>query len=146
MPHSRDAKFCVSTIIHMLIVNRRDSKILHTPHGSEIRPLMDRTTSPIKQCSLAEELLPPGKSVSPHHHEVLEEVYYILEGSGQMTVGEETREVSAGDAIYIPKHHRHTLTNSGAGVMRILLVCGPAFYFEDHRLEASSSVGVLNQD
>ena len=119
----------------MLIVNRRDSKILHTPHGSEIRPLIDRTTSPITQCSLAEELLPPGKSVSPHHHEVLEEVYYILEGTGEMTVGDETREVGAGDAIYIPKHNRHTLTNTGAQIMRILLVCGPAFYFEDHRIE-----------
>lgn len=119
----------------MLIVNRRDSKILHTPHGSEIRPLMDRTTSLITQCSLAEELLPPGKSVSPHHHEVLEEVYYILEGSGLMTVGEETREVGAGDAIYIPQNNRHTLTNTGAEMMRILLVCGPAFYFEDHRIE-----------
>lgn len=130
----------------MLIVNRRDSKILHTPHGSEIRPLMDRTTSPITQCSLAEELLPPGKSVSPHHHEVLEEVYYILEGFGVMTVGEETREVGAGDAVYIPKHHRHTLTNTGAEVMRILLVCGPAFYFEDHRMEALSAADLLNQD
>ena len=71
----------------MLIVNRREAKILHTPHGSEIRPLIDRTTSPITQCSLAEELLPPGKSVTPHHHEVLEEVYYILAGAGEMTIG-----------------------------------------------------------
>jgi mannose-6-phosphate isomerase-like protein (cupin superfamily) len=52
-----------------------------------------------------------------------------------MTVGDETREVSSGDAIYIPKHNRHTLTNTGAQMMRILLVCGPAFYFEDHRIE-----------
>ena len=118
----------------MLIVNRLDSKVVRTPHGSEIRPLIDRTTSPIAQCSLAEELLPPGASVAPHHHEVLEEVYYVLEGAGVMTVGDETREVRAGDAVYIPKHHRHTLTNTGAEMMRILLVCGPAFYFEDHRL------------
>ena len=119
----------------MLIINRRDSKILRTPHGSEIRPLIDRTTSPITECSLAEETLPPGAAVTPHHHEVLEEIYYILEGSGVMTVGDEQREVGAGDAIYIPKNNRHTLTNTGAEPMRILLVCGPAFYFEDHRIE-----------
>jgi mannose-6-phosphate isomerase-like protein (cupin superfamily) len=119
----------------MLIVNRRDSKVLHTPHGSEIRPLVDRTTSSVTQCSLAEELLPPGASVTPHHHEVLEEIYYVLEGAGVMTIGDERREVAAGDAVYIPKHCRHTLTNTGAQMMRILLVCGPAFYFEDHRIE-----------
>ncbi len=119
----------------MLIVNRRESKILRTPHGSEIRPLIDRTTSPITGCSLAEETLPPGASVTPHHHEVLEEVYYIIEGTGLMIVGDEQREVGEGDAIYIPKNHRHTLTNTGAAPMKLLLVCGPAFYFEDHHAE-----------
>lgn len=119
----------------MLVVNREETKILHTPHGSEIRPLIDRTTAPITQCSLAEELLPPGKSVTPHHHEVLEEIYYILSGTGVMTIGAETRAVGAGDAIYIPKNHRHTLTNTGAEPLRVVLVCGPAFYFEDHRIE-----------
>ncbi|MFN7926584.1 MAG: cupin domain-containing protein [Blastocatellia bacterium] len=97
----------------MLILNRQDAKILHTPHGSEIRPLIDRTTAPITQCSLAEETLPPGKTVMPHTHEVLEEIYYILSGSGVMTIGEEAQNVSAGDAIYIPKNNRHTLTNTG---------------------------------
>ncbi len=119
----------------MLVHHRKDSTILNTPHGSEIRPLMDRTISSVTQCSLAEEILPPGKTVAPHHHEVLEEIYYIISGSGRMTVGEESREVCAGDAIYIPVNHVHTLTNTGESDMKILLVCGPAFYFEDHRFE-----------
>ena len=118
----------------MLIINRKDATILHTPHGSEIRPLIDRTTAPITQCSLAEETLPPGKTVAPHHHEVLEEIYYILSGSGMMTVGDESQAVGAGDAIYIPKNNVHSLTNTGDEEMKLLLVCGPAFYFEDHRV------------
>ena len=122
----------------MLIVNRADAKILHTPHGSQIRPLIDRTTAPITQCSLAEETLPPGHSVTPHHHEVLEEIYYVLTGMGEMTVGDETRAVGAGDAIYIPTGQRHTLTNTGVEPMRIVLVCGPAFYFADHRAEETA--------
>jgi mannose-6-phosphate isomerase-like protein (cupin superfamily) len=116
----------------MLVINLCDSKILHTPHGSEIRPLIDRTTSPISQCSLAEETLPPGCAVTPHHHEVLEEVYYILSGQGVMKIDNEERAVGAGDAIYIPRQARHTLANTGAEAMKILLVCGPAFFFEDH--------------
>ncbi len=119
----------------MPIVNRRDSKIINTPHGSEIRPLVDRTTSQITQCSLAEEILPPGATVTPHHHQVLEEIYYIVEGSGLMTIGDEQRQVGAGDAVYIPRNNRHTLINTGSEPMRILLICGPAFYFEDHIIE-----------
>lgn len=122
----------------MLIHNRKDAKILNTPQGSEIRPLMDRTVGPITQCSLAEETLPPGKTVPPHTHEVLEEIYYILSGSGVMTIGAESQEVGAGDAIYIPKNNVHTLTNTGDEAMMLLLVCGPAFYFEDHRVLAAN--------
>ena len=119
----------------MLVIDRQNAQVLHTPHGSEIRPLIDRTTAPITQCSLAEETLPPGRSVTPHHHEVMEEVYYILSGHGIMRIGEEEQAVGAGDAIYIPRQMRHTLTNTGAEAMKILLVCGPAFLVEDHRIE-----------
>ena len=82
----------------MIIVNRARAGIVNTAHGSEIRPLIDRTTSGVTQCSLAEETLPPGCAVTPHHHRDIEEIYYIVSGSGLMTVGDETREVEAGDA------------------------------------------------
>ena len=87
----------------MKIVNRNDAAIINTPHGSEIRPLMDRTTSDIELCSLAEEVLPVGASVGRHHHHETEEVYYILKGTGSMEVGDELREVKAGRCdLYSP--------------------------------------------
>jgi mannose-6-phosphate isomerase-like protein (cupin superfamily) len=119
----------------MIIVNRQQAAVIETPHGSEIRPLIDRTTSEIELCSLAEEVLPPGASVGRHHHLETEEVYYLLEGSGRMTVGDETREVAAGDAIFIPRGATHSLENTGATPLRLLLVCGPAYSREDHRME-----------
>jgi mannose-6-phosphate isomerase-like protein (cupin superfamily) len=111
----------------MKIVNLRSASILRTKHGSEIRPLVDRTTSDITQCSVAEELLPPGHAVTPHFHRETEEVYYVLEGAGEMTIGAETASVGAGDAIFIPRGSVHTLRNTGGVPMRIVLVCGPAF-------------------
>jgi len=50
-----------------------------------------------------------------------------------MKIDDEEREVCADDAIYIPRFARHTLTNTGDGPMKILLICGPAFFYEDHR-------------
>ncbi|HWC77542.1 MAG TPA: cupin domain-containing protein [Blastocatellia bacterium] len=115
----------------MLIVNRNHATPILTAHGSELRPLMDRTTSAITQCSLAEELLPPGCAVTPHFHRELEEIYYLLAGEGVMTVGNESRDVKAGDAVFVPRLHRHSLNNTGSEPIRLLVVCGPAFFYED---------------
>ena len=121
----------------MIIVNRDRASVIKTRHGSEIRPLVDRTTSAITRCSLAEEILPPGHAVTPHRHREIEEIYYIVEGRGMMTVGDEQREVAAGDAVYVPRGHRHTLANTGAEPIKLLLVCGPAFFYEDEVLDAN---------
>jgi mannose-6-phosphate isomerase-like protein (cupin superfamily) len=120
---------------NMIVVNREQAKIINTPHGSEIRPLIDRATSNIELCSLAEEILPPGAAVIRHHHLQTEEIYYILNGEGEMTVGEETRNVRTGDAVFIPQAKTHTLKNTGAEPIRLLLVCGPAYSVEDHLID-----------
>ena len=117
----------------MIVVNRGRAAVINTPHGSEIRPLIDRTTSRVELCSLAEETLPPGAAVGRHFHEATEEVYYVTAGRGRMTVGAETREVGPGDAVYIPRGSAHTLENTGAEPMTILLVCGPAYSVADHQ-------------
>lgn len=119
----------------MIVINRLNATVINTPHGSEIRPLIDRTTSLIEQCSLAEEVLPVGAKIGRHHHLLTEEVYYILRGKGRMTVGDELCEVTAGDAVFIPRGQIHTLENTGVEPMTILLICGPAHSFADHYTE-----------
>ena len=119
----------------MIIINRKHAAVINTPHGSEIRPLIDRTTSDIKRCSLAEEVLPVGAVVGRHHHTETEEVYYIIEGRGRMTVGDEVQDVEEGDAIFIPRRSAHSLKNTGSMPMTILLVCGPAYSYDDHHAE-----------
>lgn len=120
----------------MNVVNRNFATVINTSHGSQLRPLMDRTTSSISQCSLAEEILPPGCAVTPHHHREIEEIYYIVSGHGIMTVGDECRAVEAGDAVYVPRGHQHTLKNTGHQPITLLVACGPAFYYEDEIAES----------
>src|ERR1044071_3994247 len=119
----------------MIITNRERANVSKPRPGSEIRPLIDRTTASITRCSLAEEILLPGQTVTPHHHREIEEIYYIVEGRGVMTVGGEQQTVAAGDAVYVPRGHRHTLTNTGTEPIKLLLVCGPAFFYEDEVLD-----------
>ena len=48
---------------------------------------------------LAHAIMPPGTSVGYHRHDTIEEVYVIVNGSGRMTMDDETEEVHPGDVI-----------------------------------------------
>src|SRR5256714_14861701 len=113
----------------MIVINRHRANVIKTRHGSEIRPLVDRTTSAITQCSLAEELLLPGQAVTPHRHHEIEEIYYVVEGRGMMTVGDERQEVVAGDGIFLAHGQRPTPGNTRNEPDKVLLAFGPAFFF-----------------
>jgi mannose-6-phosphate isomerase-like protein (cupin superfamily) len=62
----------------------------------------------------------------PWHNQEQEEVYFIMEGRGEMCLGEERRELSAGQAVYIPSRVFHQLTNTGDSPMRMIYCYGPA--------------------
>ena len=126
----------------MKVVNRATARRLLTPHNTFITPLIDRSTSDITQCSLAEEVLPPGAAVKPHYHKTHEEIYYLLRGSGRMRVGEEWQDVTAGDAVYIPAGLVHSLANTGAEDIILVVVVGPAFSFDDVFEVSEAGAGV----
>ena len=102
-----------------------------TKDGSEIRELLAHRNSCIRNQSLAEARIAAGQSTTPHYHPLCEEIYYVLEGQGEMRIAEERREVRAGDAIAIPPGAIHQLSNTGAGVLKILCCCAPGYEHDD---------------
>ncbi|KPU44509.1 hypothetical protein OXPF_15920 [Oxobacter pfennigii] len=66
----------------------------------------------------------PGGSVPLHDH-AEEEVYFIVSGSGEMTVGEETVAVKEGDAVYITPTLPHLLKNTGKDDMKMMFTYAP---------------------
>lgn len=69
-----------------------------------------------------DNLVQPGVAIEPHQHVDVEEVYYILEGKGEVEIGEERRPVSQGDAIYLPPRKTHTLKNTGTYPLRFICI------------------------
>ena len=49
----------------------------------------------------------PGASTTPHYHPKTEDIYYILDGTGRMTIDGQTRDVGPGDAVAIPPGAAH---------------------------------------
>ena len=83
------------------------------PDGSEIRLLIDRRHR-AEGASMVEVVLPPGQVSRPVYHRTVEEIWYILEGTGQVwrcppdvdDPGDPTEvaalPVQPGDALAIP--------------------------------------------
>jgi quercetin dioxygenase-like cupin family protein len=61
-----------------------------------------------------------------HSHKP-EQCCYIIEGKGLITVDDESREVFAGDAIYIPSNSRHGIKNIANGTLKYLTANSPCF-------------------
>jgi mannose-6-phosphate isomerase-like protein (cupin superfamily) len=80
--------------------------------------------------SLAHATVKPGET-SYEHYLRTSEVYYILEGNGIMRIGEETRTVLPGQAIYIPPLNRQCIHNPGPGDLKFLCIVDPAWKKED---------------
>ncbi len=51
-----------------------------------------------------------GNSTQTGFHDDEEEVYVILKGKAELLLGDETREVEAGDVVYVPRNTRHRMT------------------------------------
>ena len=124
--------------VNMDIVNQRDTVPFTTVDGSTIRELLAHRNSSIRQQSLAEARLGVGCATVPHHHAVTEEIYYILSGTGDMTLGDESRPVSPGDAIAIPPGMLHTIRNTGPAELVFLCTCAPCYEHADTFLDTSA--------
>jgi len=84
--------------------------------------------SPIKASnfSVGFVTLEPRGGQVPWHNQEQEEVYIILEGTGEMCLGEERRELAGGQAVYIPPRVFHQVTNIGEEPLKMLYCYGPA--------------------
>jgi len=76
--------------------------------------------------SLGNVTLDPKGGQVPWHHQEQEEVYFIVEGTGEMCLGEERQTVTTGQMVYIPSGVFHQLTNIGETPLRMIYCYGPA--------------------
>jgi mannose-6-phosphate isomerase-like protein (cupin superfamily) len=66
-----------------------------------------------------------------HKHEVMEEIYYIEKGEGQLIVGDETLILQKGDIFSIPKNTWHYLNKIEDTPFEVLVVSHPRYNPDD---------------
>jgi mannose-6-phosphate isomerase-like protein (cupin superfamily) len=69
----------------------------------------------------------PGEGLSPHIHPESEEVYYVIEGTGIVYLGDELKEVLIEPqmGLYIPSGMVHGVTNTGKDKLLIAFFVAP---------------------
>jgi mannose-6-phosphate isomerase-like protein (cupin superfamily) len=67
-------------------------------------------------------LIPAGASEGLHRHRGVEEIYYVLNGEGQVRVNDETTEIHKGDAVPVRLNEPHSFTNNSNGDLELMVV------------------------
>lgn len=111
----------------MIVRNIKDKQVLETTylaHGGAIaQMILDQQT--LKEIGfLAIASLEPGKKIEAHV-DPFEEIYFVLNGTGEMQVDDGYRQVEPGDATWIPTGSTHSLSNNGDQDLVILVVASP---------------------
>jgi mannose-6-phosphate isomerase-like protein (cupin superfamily) len=115
-----------------------------TKDGSSIRELMHPGARRSYRQSLAEATILPASHTSLHRHGKTGEIYHITDGTGMMTLGDITFEVSKGDTIYIPPTTPHCVHNTGKVPLKILCCCSPPYSHNDTDLLNKLNVTARN--
>lgn len=69
------------------------------------------------ELSFVEDTLKPGFYLGRHHHKIMTEVFYILEGEVELIFDDETVIAKAGDTITVPPNVWHAARCTDGGKM-----------------------------
>jgi mannose-6-phosphate isomerase-like protein (cupin superfamily) len=67
-------------------------------------------------------VLPPGASEGLHRHTGVEEVYYVINGDGEVTVAGETTALRKGDAVPLQLNDPHAFRNTGTVDLEFMIL------------------------
>jgi mannose-6-phosphate isomerase-like protein (cupin superfamily) len=113
------------------LTRRQDAKPYQTRDGSEIRELMHPALHGNRQQSLAEAIIRVEQKTHLHYHQLSEELYHVIYGTGRITLGEDQFSLRPGDTVCIPPGTVHCIENIGHEDLHILCICVPAYSHND---------------
>jgi mannose-6-phosphate isomerase-like protein (cupin superfamily) len=67
-------------------------------------------------------VMPPGTSLGPNGDPEIGGFYYVMAGTGKVTIGSETAAIGAGDAVPILLNDRKSFENTGNAPLEFLIV------------------------
>ncbi|UCG38212.1 MAG: cupin domain-containing protein [bacterium] len=103
----------------MRIITVSDTAVFPNPHGVDARKLYDT-----EHAQAVVITLQPGERLRKHATPV-DVIFFVLQGTGIVEIGEERREVGADTLIDSPARVPHCWYNESGATLRILVVKVP---------------------
>ena len=88
--------------------------------GNEYLMLLPREMTDC--CEVVLEKVAPGRRTPPNAHPTFNQIYIVLSGEAEITIGERTYRISAPAVAYIPQNTNHYAVNLGAVELQYLYV------------------------
>lgn len=112
------------------------------PDGSEIRLLVEGSRGSMVHCTLL-----PGRTSLAVRHQTVEEVWYILQGVGQLwraySGEEEETDLVSGISVTIPTGTHFQFRNTGAEFLCILICTMPPWPGADEAIRVANHWDVI---
>lgn len=102
-----------------------DEVVPNTKRGGELRVMLSPTTVGATAGFMGVAVLQPGQRVNEHYHPYSEEYLYVATGLVTIDLDGVPHELSAGQALLVPKNIRHRVRNTGKAESRIVFFLGP---------------------
>jgi mannose-6-phosphate isomerase-like protein (cupin superfamily) len=67
----------------------------------------------------------PGQEQTPHAHAGSDKVYFVVDGTARIRIGDDERDAPAGTAALAPASLPHAIRNPGPGRLRVLVFMAP---------------------
>ncbi|MCP9234676.1 cupin domain-containing protein [Lewinella sp. JB7] len=109
-----------------------EPRIVRSDEGQRVNVLGDRMTFKLTgedtagRVTVIEETNDPGVMIPPHVHDNEDEIFRVLEGELEVTVGGETTVLRAGDTAFGPRGVAHSWKTVGTGTTRVILTAFPS--------------------
>lgn len=81
--------------------------------GGLIYKILDVENSELKNIEMSMCIFEPGEIAKLHYHKVMEEIYFVLEGNGEIEIDGEWLKIKKEDCIAIPVGVKHRIRNTG---------------------------------
>ena len=107
-------------------IRKRENSPRYQRDDIESFLLVSKKTTNSNKLSVTLVEMQPGGFQHIHSHEP-EQMYFILEGSGVMTIDNAEQEIGEGDCLFIPSYSKHGLKNTGKTVLKYLSAASPTF-------------------
>lgn len=84
--------------------------------------VLDRSDSATSEVFIV--VLEPGEAPPLHKHDDMEQVFFVMQGKGVLTIGKESERfnVSPGDVVRIPPRTFHSIRCNGAETLKYLSI------------------------